>query len=71
MDAPTVRREILEMLERLTPEQLEVIREFVAQMSESSVSGLYSLHEHAISTGVSDLAAQHDRYLYQRTPSDA
>jgi hypothetical protein len=68
MDAPTMRKEILEMLDRLTPEQLETIRQFVTQISEAPVSGLYALHEHAISTGVPDLAEQHDRYLYERAP---
>lgn len=70
MDTPTIRQEILAMLDQLTPEQLEVIREFVSQMSETPVSALYSLHEHAIRTGVLDLAVQHDRYLYQRVPAD-
>ena len=69
MDVPTIRKEIVEMLDRLTPEQLEVIRQFVTQIGGTRVSGLYALHEHAISTGVTDLAMQHHQYLCEGTLS--
>lgn len=31
---------------------------------EPPLSPLYTIHEHAISTGVADLAEEHDHYLY-------
>jgi hypothetical protein len=58
------REQIHQAIDTLRPEQLEQLLEYVEQLTEEPVAPLYSVHEYAISTGVSDLADQHDHYLY-------
>ncbi len=53
-------------MERL-PDLLRMIRQFMqAVKSEPTVkvAPIYQIHQHAVDTGISDLAAQHDHYLY-------
>jgi hypothetical protein len=58
------RDQIHQVIDRLRPEQLERLWEYVEQLAEEPVAPLYNVHEYAISTGLSDLADQHDHYLY-------
>jgi hypothetical protein len=58
------REQIHQAIDTLRPEQLEQLWEYVEQLTEERVAPLYRVHEYAISTGVSDLAEQHNHYLY-------
>ena len=65
------KTEIHETIDRLTPDQLARLWEFVQQLTEKPVAPLYHIHEYAIATGVADLADHHDVYLYsQDSPDD-
>ena len=55
---------LLEVIEHLRPDQLLQVWEYVNQLADQPVAPLYQIHEYAISTGVKDLAQQHDHYLY-------
>jgi hypothetical protein len=61
--------QIQQAIERLRPDQLARLWEFILNLSQEPVAPLYRVHEHAIRTGISDLAAGHTRYLYGQAPS--
>lgn len=70
LPAPT-KDQLLEVIEHLRPEQLLQVWEYVNQLAEQPVAPLYQIHEYAVSTGVKDLAQQHDHYLYRQDKRDA
>jgi hypothetical protein len=58
------KNEIHEVIDGLQPEQLAQLWEYVEELVREPVAPLYRVHEQAISTGVRDLAEQHNHYLY-------
>lgn len=59
------RSEIHKAIDQLRPEQLAQLWEFIELlMAKTDEAPLYRIHEHAVATGIRDLADQHDRYLY-------
>ncbi len=66
------KAQIYRIIEQLRPEQLAQLWEFVDQLSEEPIDApLYRIHEHAMATGIRDLADQHDHYLYGTEKHDA
>ena len=63
--------QLLEVIEHLRPDQLVQVWEYVNQLADQPTAPLYRIHEHAVSTGVKDLAQQHDHYLYGQDKRDA
>ena len=70
VSVPTKNR-ILQAIDRLGPDQLAQLWEYVNGLSHEPVAPLYRIHEQAIATGVADLADQHDHYLYGQDKHDA
>lgn len=62
----SLRTQIERALDHLSPRQLARLWEYLQtlQHEPEPQPSLYSLHEQAIATGISDLAEHHDRYLY-------
>ena len=56
--------QVVAAIERLQPEQLAELWEVISAWLDTAPSPLYRIHESAIATGVTDLANQHDHYLY-------
>ncbi len=72
------RQQIYQTIENLPEERLPDLLHFLEGLLEStdslSAAGpapIYQIHCEAISTGVSDLAHQHDHYLYGLDKRDA
>jgi hypothetical protein len=63
------RDQIHRAIDRMRPDELACLWEFILDLSEEPVAPLYRVHEHAIRTGISDLAEQHDHYLYGQPES--
>lgn len=63
--------QLLEVIEHLRPEQLAQVWEYMNQLADQPAAPLYQIHEHAVSTGIKDLAQQHDHYLYGQDKRDA
>ena len=71
--------EICETLRTLPEEQLDEVLRFVQELeatresvpSDELLAPLYSVHAMAVSTGIRDLAHQHDHYLYGTEKRDA
>jgi hypothetical protein len=66
-----VKEQIYQLIESLPAERLPDLLRFLAQFSRrteaetlAEAAPIYQIHQHAVDTGVSDLAAQHDHYLY-------
>ena len=61
-------------IERL-PDLLHLLRKFLQPTTRSetnaNVAPIYQIHHHAVDTGIPDLAAQHDHYLYGTNKHDA
>ena len=66
------KRLIYETIERLPAEQLRRLWMFLEQLTgeEKEMIPLYQIHHKAIVTGISDLAHQHDHYLYGQEKRD-
>ena len=62
---------ITQALDGLDPEQLAQLWEYIQQLTQKPVIPLYRIHEQAVSTGIKDLANQHDHYLYGSEKRDA
>jgi hypothetical protein len=58
-------------IDRLRPEQVAEVWAYVTQLAQRPVAPIYRIHEYAVSTGVKDLADQHDHYLYSQEKHDA
>ena len=73
-----VKKQIYQIIESLPVEQLPDLLRLLKQFlqltkSEATVDAapIYQIHQHAVGTGVPDLAAQHDHYLYSTSKHDA
>jgi hypothetical protein len=66
-----MKTQIQQAIDRLQPDQLGQLWEYVQRLTEEPRAPLYHIHEQAIATGVADLADQHDRYLYRREKDNA
>jgi len=69
-----VKQQIYQMIESLPTERLPDLLRFLkdlVQPDKSSPPPIYQVHQHAIDTGIPDLAAQHDHYLYGLSKDDA
>ena len=70
---------ICETIHRLPDEQLDEVLRFVQGLEKTQepetagdgIAPLYSIHAIAVRTGISDLAHQHDHYLYGVEKRDA
>ncbi len=64
----TIKKQIYQAIEALPEEHLPELLRFLEAMiktaEDAHVAPLYRVHCEAISTGVPDLAHQHDHYLY-------
>jgi len=60
------KTQIHQAIDRLRPDQLARLWEYVQWLVQEPAAPLYHIHEQAIATGVADLAEQHDHYLYGR-----
>lgn len=67
------KQQIYQMIELLPGERLPDLLRLLRQFSQpaksdsslgADVSPIYQIAEHAVDTGIADLAAQHDHYLY-------
>ena len=58
------KTQIHEAVDRLDAEQLAQLWECIQQLTQQTAVPLYHIHEQAVSTGIKDLANQHDHYLY-------
>ena len=66
------KAQIYKIIDQLRPEQLAQLWDFVEHLTATpSEAALYHIHEDAVSTGIRDLADQHDRYLYSVNNYDA
>ena len=65
------KAEIRRAIERLRPDQLARLWQFLQRLGQETKAPVYRIHEHAISTGISDLAERHDDYLYGQKEPDA
>ena len=66
------KAQIYKIIDQLRPEQLAQLWDFVEQLTAApDEAPLYRIHEQAVSTGIRDLAYQHDRYLYAVNNYDA
>jgi hypothetical protein len=66
-----IKKQIYQIIESLPVERLPDLLRFLKQFlqlttSEATATGapIYQIHQHAVDTGIPDLAAQHDHYLY-------
>ena len=67
----SMRTQILQTIDQLGPDQLAQLWEYLKSLNRETVAPIYHVHEQAISTGVRDLAEQHDHYLYGQDKRDA
>lgn len=72
-----VKKQIYQIIETLPVERLPDLLHFLKQFLQPSKSEqvpnippIYQIHHQAVDTGVPDLAAQHDRYLYGTSKDD-
>jgi hypothetical protein len=61
------KTQVYQVIDQLSPSQLAQLWEYVQRLTREPVAPLYHVHERAIATGVVDLAAQHDYYLYSQS----
>jgi len=64
------KSQIHEVIDKLRPEQLAQLWEYVEELVHEPAAPLYNVHEQAIPTGVRDLADQHNHYLHGVTKRD-
>jgi hypothetical protein len=70
--AVPTRSHIFETIDQLPPEKLVQLWEFIEQLTTKGEEvPLYRIHEQAVSTGIHDLAEEHDHYLYGAAKHDA
>ncbi len=66
------RAKIHKSIDQLRPEQLAQLWEFIESLTtKTDEVPIYHIHEQAVMTGIRDMAAQHDHYLYGVEKSDA
>ena len=72
------KRQIYQIVESLPIEQLPELLRLIRQSFQHIESGpaanaapIYQIHKYAVDTGIPDLAAKHDHYLYGTSKHDA
>ncbi|RMF02208.1 MAG: hypothetical protein D6768_08845 [Chloroflexi bacterium] len=71
------KKQIYQIIESLPVERLPDLLHFLKQflqLTKSEVNDaapIYQIYHHAVDTGIPDLAAQHDHYLYGMSKHDA
>ncbi len=66
----SVKNQIYQIIETLPierlPDLLQMVKNFLKPAKSESIANapIYEIHQHAVDTGIPDLAAQHDHYLY-------
>ena len=72
-----IKQQIYRMIETLPVEKLPDLLRFLKDLLQPSKSSptvstppIYQVYQHAIDTGIPDLAAQHDHYLYGISKDD-
>lgn len=65
------KADIHQAIDQLSPDQLARLWEYLQTLNQEPVAPLYRVHEHAIATGVTDLAERHDHYLYGQGDDNA
>jgi hypothetical protein len=68
---PATKTEIHQVIDQLGPDQLAQLAEYLGRLTGEPVAPIYQIHEQAVSTGIRDLADQHDHYLYGQDRHDA
>ena len=70
-----IKQQIYQLIEMLPVERLPELRRFLKSLVSSDditapdqPAPIYEFHQHAVDTGISDLAANHDRYLIKIGP---
>jgi hypothetical protein len=69
-----IKQQIYQIIESLPVERLPDLLRFLKSLTQpikSSPPPIYQIHENAVDTGITDLAAQHDHYLYGVGKDDA
>lgn len=73
-----IKQQIYKIIESLPVERLPDLLRFLKYLMQPIKSSplptpppIYQMHQHAIDTGIPDLAAQHDHYLYGVSKDDA
>jgi len=61
-----MKTQIYQAIDRLRPDQLARLWEYVQWLIQEPIAPLYHIHEQAIATGVTDLAEQHNLYQFRR-----
>ena len=72
-----IKQQIYQLIEMLPVERLPELQRFLKSlMSADDITApdqpapIYELHQHAVDTGITDLAANHDHYLYGVSKED-
>lgn len=58
------KAEIHQLIDQLPPDQLARVGELLQRLLREPTAPIYRIHEQAVATGVTDLAEEHDHYLY-------
>lgn len=73
-----IKQQIYQIIESLPVERLPDLLRFLKYLTQPVKSSpspspppVYQIHENAVDTGITDLAAQHDHYLYGVSKDDA
>ena len=73
-----IKQQIYQLVESLPGERLPDLLRFLKQLLQvteskdtADTAPIFQIHHHAIDTGIPDLAAQHDHYLYGTDKNDA
>ena len=66
-----IKQQIYQLIETLPVERLPALLRFLKSLASSEdlsspdqPAPIYKIHQHAVDTGISDLAANHGHYLY-------
>jgi hypothetical protein len=72
-----IKQQIYQLIERLPVERLPSLYQFLTWLlqptkptPQSSTVPIYQVHQHAVETGVRDLAENHDHYLHGTSQND-
>ena len=72
-----IKQQIYQLIEMLPVERLPELQRFLKSLvssdditSPDQPAPIYQFHDHAVDTGISDLAANHDHYLYGVSKED-
>lgn len=73
-----IKKQIYQRMESLPVERWPDLLRFLHQFLQlttpeatAKAAPIYQIHQHTVNTGVPDLAAQHDHYLYVTSKHDA